>query len=152
MEEYGFRSNLLQNCLQFAIKRQGTTSVVPKTAFCDSGFSRCGIANNRKQRYAAAKAQDLFAELAARLKSCPDASRNLHGILQEARSNEYYAECLITRSPTLAAPLSWRQEWDTRKSTLQKQLRCNKRLNSNGLKYPRQKNLSWARKFFLLAH
>jgi hypothetical protein len=36
----------LQNCLQLVDKRQGTTSVVPQMARYDSGFSRCGIANN----------------------------------------------------------------------------------------------------------
>jgi hypothetical protein len=58
----------LQNCLQLADKRQGTTLVVPQKAHSDSGFSRCGIANNREQKDAGAKAQYLLAELAARLK------------------------------------------------------------------------------------
>jgi len=44
--------SLLQNSLQLAEMRQGTTSVVPKMAHPDSGFSRCGIAhteNNETQ-------------------------------------------------------------------------------------------------------
>jgi hypothetical protein len=38
--------NQLQYDLQIADKRQGTTSVVPKMAQTESGFSRCGIASN----------------------------------------------------------------------------------------------------------
>ena len=98
--------NLLQNCLQFAMKRQGTTSVVPKTAFFESGYSRCGIANIRKQIYAGAKAQDLLVELAARLKSCLDDSRNLHGILQEAPR--------MNPTPTLATKTKASRGWGTR--------------------------------------
>jgi hypothetical protein len=44
-EKPGIESHL-QNCLQLADMRQGTTSVVPQMAHSDSGFSRCGIANN----------------------------------------------------------------------------------------------------------
>jgi hypothetical protein len=60
---------------------QGTTSVVPQMANLDSGFSRCGIAENKT---AGAKAQHDFVALPARLKSCPDAFCSLNGILQEA--------------------------------------------------------------------
>jgi hypothetical protein len=72
---------------------QGTTSVVPQIANSDSGFSRRGIANIRKQKRGAKQAakktgsglnatktipQGLkpsvyFVAFAARLKSCPDA-------------------------------------------------------------------------------
>jgi hypothetical protein len=57
-EKRGAKS-LLQNCLQSADMRQGTTSVVPQMVHSDSGFSRCGIVNRRKQIDTGAKAQHL---------------------------------------------------------------------------------------------
>jgi hypothetical protein len=41
--------SILQNEIQLTEKRQGMTSVVPKMAKQDSGFSRCGFVNNEKQ-------------------------------------------------------------------------------------------------------
>jgi hypothetical protein len=35
--------SLLQNCLQFVDKCQGTTSVVPQMTHHEYGFSRCGM-------------------------------------------------------------------------------------------------------------
>jgi len=79
-----FQLSLLQNCLLQADMRQGKTSVVPQRSDPDSGFSRWGVINNRKKRDSGAKAQHSLTALSARLKSCPDASCNLHGILQAA--------------------------------------------------------------------
>jgi hypothetical protein len=47
----------LQSFLLSTDKRQGTISVVPEMAQTDSGYSRSGIANNKQQRDAGAKAQ-----------------------------------------------------------------------------------------------
>src|ERR1039458_5754209 len=59
----------LQNCHQSEDMCRGTTSVVPQMARSDSGFSRCGTANKRKQIDAGAKAQHLFDDLEARVES-----------------------------------------------------------------------------------
>ncbi|MGA3079887.1 MAG: hypothetical protein ABSD44_00730 [Terracidiphilus sp.] len=60
---------------------------------------------------AACKAQHLLAELTARLKSCPDASCNLHGILQVAPKKaalERKDPLFVAKKAVFAAPKGWR--------------------------------------------
>jgi hypothetical protein len=60
---------------------QGTTSVVPQMANLDSGFSRCGL-QVTGSKTAGAKAIRDSVSPSARLKSCPDTSCSLNGMLQ----------------------------------------------------------------------
>ena len=61
---YAFKLVLTMG-IQPDILYQGTTSVVPKAAYEQNGFSRC-------KQCAGAKALIYFARRSARLKSCPD--------------------------------------------------------------------------------